>query len=413
MVKRILPLFYVLLVLIVLASCEEKSSPTLDEQNFTKIYDNNQFSVDYFPIDVQQTDDGGYLILGERRLYDSTYRLTYLVKVDKYGNFEKDLEVDEQFVNPVGRLAKFQGSYYFFCMDGNNTDAYLASVDEDLAGIQTVRAGSLYYPAASSYYIENEGFVLLSYDDLAKTSVLSVIDITGASVRSKAFSIGIGEDIEEPIINHFIHAGKQLPFSAGKTPGGLYYFNGFYNYTLAFAFTDLAGTDDDEESVPNGVINGQQDNGGISAAFPITATKFAFARFNFGDNYLVPNAAVESSAINSAVDLKGNKLPELMADARVRVTRIITEDLAKNVILYAGDTRTRQIGLYFYDEATGEFISSRYLGFANPFEISNVIQTADGGIAVCGTTYLAGRFPRICLFKISQAELAKNTKMKE
>ena len=57
-------------------------------------------------------------------------------------------------------------------------------------------------------------------------------------------------------------------------------------------------------------------------------------------------------------------------------------------------------------KATGTFISSRYLGFSNPYEIASLVQTSDEGLAVCGTTYLAGRFPRICIFKLSKEELA-------
>jgi hypothetical protein len=63
--------------------------------------------------------------------------------------------------------------------------------------------------------------------------------------------------------------------------------------------------------------------------------------------------------------------------------------------------------LYFYDEATGTFITSKYLGFSNPFEIAQVISTEDGGLAVCGTTYVAGRFPRICLIKLHPEDLEK------
>ena len=46
--------------------------------------------------------------------------------------------------------------------------------------------------------------------------------------------------------------------------------------------------------------------------------------------------------------------------------------------------------------------------FLNPFEIANLVQTSDGGLAVCGTTYLAGRFPRICIFKLSKNKLSEN-----
>ena len=82
----------------------------------------------------------------------------------------------------------------------------------------------------------------------------------------------------------------------------------------------------------------------------------------------------------------------------------------KNALIYASTTLSKQIGLFFYDELTGKFMSSRYLGYSNPFEASDLIQTSDGGLAVCGTTYLAGRFPRICIFKLSKEELATNAK---
>jgi hypothetical protein len=45
-----------------------------------------------------------------------------------------------------------------------------------------------------------------------------------------------------------------------------------------------------------------------------------------------------------------------------------------------------------------------------PYEIAAMTTTSDGGLAVCGITCVAGRFPRICLFKISGAELAKSFK---
>jgi hypothetical protein len=80
----------------------------------------------------------------------------------------------------------------------------------------------------------------------------------------------------------------------------------------------------------------------------------------------------------------------------------------KNILIYGSNTKSKQIGLLFYDEATGEFISSRYLGFSNPFEIANLMISAEGGLAVCGTTYLAGRFPRICIIKLSEEDLAEN-----
>ncbi|MFZ6010952.1 MAG: hypothetical protein ACOYXT_11465, partial [Bacteroidota bacterium] len=182
--------------------------------------------------------------------------------------------------------------------------------------------------------------------------------------------------------------------------GGLYYFNGFHNYTFSLVFTDLNNDD------PVGVVQGQQDDGGFSALFPLGGGKFAASRFNFGDNYLLPNVNLSTNTVTSSVDLGGNSLPELVSNAPVKIIRVQVD--SKTAILYGSNTKSGQIGLLFYDEATGTFKSSRYLGFSNPFEIASVTQTSDGGLAVCGTTYLAGRFPRISLFKISKGELAGN-----
>ena len=141
---------------------------------------------------------------------------------------------------------------------------------------------------------------------------------------------------------------------------------------------------------------------------PIASTKFAAARFNFGDNFLLPNVNLSTNGITSSVDYSGNTLPELIPNANVRIIRSVIN--ATNTLIYGSDTKAKQIALLFYDEATGALTGSHYLGFSNPFEIAGLVQTADEGLAVCGTTYLAGRFPRICLFKISSNDLAEMIK---
>jgi hypothetical protein len=149
-------------------------------------------------------------------------------------------------------------------------------------------------------------------------------------------------------------------------------------------------------------VNGQQENGGFSAVYPLGGSKFAASRFNFGDNYFLPNVNVSTTGTSMSEFMGGNTLPELVSNAPVRIIKAVVKK--KNVVVYASDTRSKQIGLFFYDEATGKFLGSRYLGFSNPFEVASVMQTTDNGLAVCGTTYLAGRFPRICIIKLSEEE---------
>ena len=163
-------------------------------------------------------------------------------------------------------------------------------------------------------------------------------------------------------------------------------------------FTDLVSAN------PLGVVQGQQDDGGLSQITPLDGSKFATSRFNFGDNFFIPNATLSTSGVSSSVDLGGNSLPELMANAPVKI--LSTKISNKDILLFASNTRSKQIALFGYDKATGEFKGSHYLGFSNPFEIASLIVTAEGGLAVCGTTYVAGRFPRICLFKLSPEKLS-------
>jgi hypothetical protein len=281
-------------------------------------------------------------------------------------------------------------------MEGLSLDAQLVEVDETLDNIVISPAGGLTYPAAAS--LDGSELLLLSYNHEDKEMILSR-HLTSGNVTGSAaaFSIGVGDGVEEPIINHFIRTGKRLPFQVGRVPGGLYYFNGFLNYTFSLVFTNLNSI--------SGVVQGQQDDGGISAAFPLGGSKFAAARFNFGDNYFLPNVNLETNSVSSSVNLLGNTFPELTSNAPVRIKDLTIND--EDVLLFASDTKSKQIGLYFYNAATGEFRSSSYVGFSNPYEIANITATEDGGVAICGTTYLAGRFPRIFISKLSKDKLAE------
>jgi hypothetical protein len=381
------------IITILLIGCSNDSDPAADKASFTRIYDNNKYNASFYPIDIKQTPDGGYLILGGRRIEGSNFSGIYLMKVDELGAFVSEQEVDENYVNPIGPLLESGGNFFFFCMTPVGLQTQLFQLDAEASLSNPVSVGGS-YPAAAAK--DGNNFVLLSYDNFNKNTVVSVVTPSGSITQSKSFSIGAGDAVEEPIINHFLRTGKQIPFLVGKA-GSQYYFNGFYNYTLSLAFTNLSGDE------PQGIIQGQQDDGGLSQVVPLDGGKFALARFNFGDNYFLPNSTLNTTSISSSTDLGGNPFPELVANASVKILR--TTIGTKKVALYASDTRSKQIALFGYDEGSGAFIGSKYLGFSNPFEIASLTQTEDGGLAICGTTFVAGRFPRICLFKLSKSEL--------
>jgi hypothetical protein len=391
----------VILATTLLCNCAEETDREYAKENFTSIFDNNGFSTAFHAVDFKQTADGGYLVLAERKLTEAQYRGIYLLKADKYGNFVKDLSLDEQYVNPVGELMAIGDEFYFFGMSAFDLQAQLIKVDGNIDGFTITPAAGMTYPAAAS--ADGANFLLLSYNHVDKNSVLSIHGVTGDIIQGpKYFGIGAGDEVEEPIMNHFIGTGKRFPFKVGKVTGGLYFFNGFQNYTFSVVFSDL------RQDEPLGVVHGQQDDGGFSALIPLGGSRFAASRFNFGENYFLPDLTLQTNALTTASALGGNVLPELVPDASVKITKALID--SRDILIYASDTRSKQIGLYFYDEPTGDFISSRYLGFSNPFEMTGIIQTSDDGIAVCGTTWLAGRFPRICLFKISRDDVSGQLK---
>jgi hypothetical protein len=374
-------------------SCTEDSNPELEKEKFVSVFDNNDYSAVFYPIDIRQTSDEGFLILAEKKIPDSNFRGTYLLKADAYGNFVSDLALDD-YANPIGDLMEIQNEYYFLTLD-MNLGGHLVKVDADLQGADANPIGGTIYPSAAS--VDGDGFLLLSYDHVEKESRISRHDKSGnINGGPVAVGIGAGDDVEEPIMEHVLRTGKRFPFQVGKISDGLYYFNGFENYSLSLVFTNLTS--------PLGVVRGYQDRTGFSAVLPLGNGKFAASRFAFGQNYFLPDLALQTNAPGGDSDLGGYVLPELVPDAHVKIIR--TTVGTKNVLVFASDTKSKQIGLFFYEEGTGKFITSRYLGFSNPFEFSSIIVTSDEGLAVLGTTWLAGRFPRLCIFKLSKDEVA-------
>src|SRR5699024_2969963 len=111
-------------------------------------------------------------------------------------------------------------------------------------------------------------------------------------------------------------------------------------------FTDL------NSGSPNGVVQGQQDDGGMSAVLPLDGGKFAASRFNFGDNYILPHADISTQGISSSVDLGGLSMPELAPDAKVVIKEVMVNGAA--TVLYGTNTKSGQILLLAYDALTGE-----------------------------------------------------------
>jgi hypothetical protein len=388
--------FIYFLILAICGSCDISDNKVDPATSFFKIYDDNQFDASFIPIDIKQTSDGGYIVLSSKRIETSNFTGVNLLKIDKNGEFVNEQIIDDQYVNPVDQLIKVDDTFQFLAMDATSLGAVLFTVNDSANVTSTVPVNGISYPM----YVADNGteLLVLSYNNNNKTSVLSLVSNDGQLGTSQGYSIGAGADTEAPIIEHFTRTGKQLPFFAGKISSSMYYFNGFYNYTMSLVFTSFG----DE---PQGVLQGQQDNGGLSSGISVRGGNFAVSRFNFGNNYIVPSADLNTTGITSVTDFPGNSFPELVADAPVIVDLITANGI--DAIIYGSNTKSGQIILMAYSPTSGELMGTKYLGSTNPYQIAGFTVTEDQGLAVVGNTSVAGRFDRICLFKLSGEDLSE------
>ena len=395
-------IFILVSLCLTLAACDISDNDVDPAESFLKIYDNNTFSSSFVPVDIQQTLDGGYLVLGSTRIEDSDFTGVYLMKVDETGEIISEQNLSSQYISPAKSLMNINGIYYFVAMEDVSFNAFLFLSDDDGNLTDSIPLG-LSYPLYAMNQ-DNE-IVLQTYNNANRTTELSSIAINGTNFTSntRTFRIGDGDDVEEPIFEHFTRTGRQQPFFTGKTSTGIYYFNGFYNFTLSMVFTDLLGDD------PIGQIQGQRDEGGISSAINLTGNQFAMSRFNVGDNYVLPNTTIDiTNQTGLAVDLEGNSFPELVPDAPVVLKRVTVNE--RDVLIYGSNTRSGQIILLAYSIGeTTELLGTKYLGFSNPYTLASFNETEDDGLVVLGSTAVAGRFDRFAIFKLSNEELQEFT----
>jgi hypothetical protein len=95
---------------------------------------------------------------------------------------------------------------------------------------------------------------------------------------------------------------------------------------------------------------------------------------------------------------------DLIASRPVYTRAVNLDD--QEILLFLGSEKTKRIVLTAYNLSRGSIVpNKKYFGHTNVYEAAGLTRTADGGLAVLGTTYLAGQLGRICLFKLSKEEL--------
>jgi len=391
---------FIFALLILFNTACKKTEEVSPEESFAKIYDNGELGGSFLPVDVEQTADGGYLILGEYQNEDSDFYAVYLMKTDAQGNFLWEHQANTTYVNPISELIKVDTSFYFLCMDRTSLATYVMQVQDSAAPSIVQTYGSIIYPLAVSQ-TPDAGYLLQSYDRNTRATRLSKLDASFNISWENTYPVL--EQSEELLIEHLTKRGTNLPFFTGSIGEGSatrYFFNGFNSFTFSMLFVNTTDGQD------TGVLNGVRYKDAISSAVSLSGNQFALTMFKEGQNFVLSNSELNtaSGAVASIGDLEGNQITELSTDAQVVAKKLTIND--KEVIIFASDTKSNQIVLYAYDAIEGTLLGTKYLGFYNPYEVAGFTLTEDNGLAVLGTSVVMGRFPRIALFKLSSKELS-------
>lgn len=384
-------LLYSLLLIGTLASCAEEVDPTLQTTRFSRVYDDGIIGDAFAPLDVIELADSGFLVLSTLNEQG-----IHLMKTDKEGRFLWDRPVQTPYAYALPGLISDGSDVYFFCMDEVSLQAQLLRVDTSGNNPEPFRSyPDILYPLAAAQTAS--GSVLLhSYDRDIRNSRLDHLNSTFMQTWSENYPVL--DDVEEAIIGHLTGTGERLPFFAGERNGG-YYFNGFNNYSLSLTFVDAVGAE-------TGLMSGFREESGINAAAYLeTQGNYALCRFNNDDNYLLPATGLATGEETLSDEAGGRELPEIDPSKPVKVLVDDRED-GNPATIYAATTRSGRIVLLAYEGGTGNLVGTRYLGNEYAYELSAIrTTTLDDGLIIAGTTRVAGRYPRICLFKLNAQDM--------
>jgi hypothetical protein len=389
-----------------LAACGLRNETVPPEEEFNKIYNNTSFD-NISALDIKPTADGGYIILGYIvRESGNGQRIPFLLKVGPTGATEWDTNAQAEFgnlANPTGRLKVSGDDFVFLCTQ--REEWVLVRVNAARRRPEVIRRFTGGEARVFDAQPTTDGGLLLlgslgncgslpgNATQLVKT------DQAFGPVLSRCYAgIPVNPSVFNQVPDQFAYVGE-------TTLGGgrLFYFQAWYRNEWALNFVNAASgevvqtyryTDpvSQSQTLPNGLLPLGENR--FAAAFTNGNTVF----LNAGINLLSPNPTNDTP-----FSAPGDPFHELKPDKRVLISpmRIAGND----VVAMAAAARNNQIALFIFQPGTRNLRGRLYLGSTNPYIPNGLIQTSDGGLAIVGTTTVAGRFARIVLIKISEQDI--------
>ncbi len=130
-----------------MTGCDIKKSKADPSGSFSAVYDHPDINLSFYPVDMVQSHDGGFLVLS---VYTdtalSTFPLIRLMKTNKTGALVREQVVDASYCSAVPALIPNGSSWRFVCMDAVNQNTKLMEVDDALTSVSEVDELAGKYP---------------------------------------------------------------------------------------------------------------------------------------------------------------------------------------------------------------------------------------------------------------------------
>jgi len=386
--NRILPPLFLLVLAAAFFGCKKDKLPKGMKPGYFKIYDDQAANNSYRTLDIQETSDGGALILAS---LNNTQM--YLIRTDEKGEYVTSAEITGGSKHPLPTLLNINGEFYAGCMDEVGLFTRILKIDPNSCqGTVVAEFQNLLYPLAFSV-TDGSSILLLTYNRLQYRSQMSKVGLDGSvawTVEANVF-----QDTEAQIVAHLNGTGKRYPFFTA-TWNGKYVLNGFNNYSFSFLVYSAGG------QFPDAIYNGSNFSSGATAMYTADGNA-AIARFSFGKSYLVPSFPQASGVVDLTDNMGGLFVEEAEPDSEFELGTLTIDNTP--YLCFAYNTANGRVAFGVLD-ASGQLKARKYFGDgSNPFKIGNFRATQDKGLMVAGTFTVAGAFPRPALFKLNEKEL--------
>lgn len=380
--------FFVLFIciLMVFTSCQKETEAFLPTEKFSSIFDNPSGGVAYEPIDLIQTQDGGYLILAS-----SNNQQVFVLKASSRGEFLWSKTMSSGYIQPIGKWVRSLENYYFIAQAISDRTAVLVEVNDLEQTLAPIREYTGYRRPLAFNYLNPNTYLLLTNNDTIG-AVLSKIQEGFAMEWARPY-----DKIENANANldDYLTGNSTQFFVGAYNNGATLYFNALRADGLAFTFTDEMGIETGK-IVPNG-------QGAINSVATTNNGQGAFNYISHGQSYFANQVVLANNDSTALFQLNGSLQADRMSNKSALSVSI--ELSTTPYTLNAFTTIDGRIKLSLYSATSGELAAIEYIGDNDPLEVVAITATEDQGIVILSKTTIAGVRQRINLMKIPKEEL--------